>query len=241
MMRDVLYIDAEGGKATLQDSPRIKLRDQIMRVRVTDFKQVAHLHDWLKAHCRARDANDIPQLARLEAAVTGIAAEDITAPKRFRTVVLDSLTEIEQYSVYSILGINQDNLLQDDMDVAGWPEFRRNNESVKLTVRAYRDLPMHVILLCVSQYSKDERNAFHYTPSLTGKLSAQIQGFVDVVGYLTVDAPDAQGVAKRKLAVQPVGGGAKFDAKNRKTAFTSIGFENPTMLGMLRAFGMIQK
>jgi len=67
--------------------------------------------------------------------------------------------------------------------------------TMQMMIRAFRDLPMHVFFVCAQQYTQDETKKMHYTPALTGKLAAQAQGFVDIVGFLRAQAPDDQGNA----------------------------------------------
>lgn len=243
-MCDVLLVNAERGDATIMESARIKNKSGIFEIKPADFKTVAYIHDWLKAHCAARDANDVPKLKMLESAVTGVPVAEIEEPRRFRTVILDTLSEIESYSVYSILGIDQDEIIQDEMDVAGWPEFRKNFESVKLLIRAFRNLPMHVILLCQAKYKQDQFKKMFYMPYLTGQLAREVQGFVDTVGYMVAGSPGADGSpAPRKLFVQPivVTNEARFDAKNRRASFTGSFIDNPTMQTVMEHMGLIKK
>lgn len=245
-MGDVLLIDAEGGKETIIQTDRIEHKERIQEIRVTDYKTVAHIHDWLKAHCYARDRNDVAQLKKLQNAVFGTPIDQIVEPIRFRTVIIDSLYEVENYSNYAILGINQDDLIQDDMPVSGWPEFRKNLESVKLLCRAFRDLPMHTIFTCVAAYKQDERKRNFYVPALTGQLAKAVQGFVSMVGFLVMDQPKAgkEGVmidAPRKLFVQPIAGfGANFQAKNRYASFKGSAFDDPTMTQIMGSIGLLK-
>lgn len=236
-MRDVLYIDLERGGETFEDNPRIKNVDKMFQVAVNTFTAVAHIQEFLKAYCVARDANNVPQMRKLYALVYG---QEIENPPMFRTVIVDSATELDAYCTYQVLKINiEGNEIGDDIDTAGWPEFRKNLEMMKLMVRAYRDLPMNVIFLASETYTQDEQKKYHYSPAMTGKLSTQIQGFVDIVGYLvagaaTEDAPEAP----RRLYVQPIGGGPKFDAKNRKSVYRLPYFDNPTMSTIMKGIGL---
>lgn len=243
-MRDVLLVDAESGDLAIEDNPRIKNSGLISHIRVTSFKQVAYVHQFLKAHCLARDANNVDKLQELEAKALGMPIDKSREPKRYRTVILDSLSEIDQYSLYSLQGLDQSQLLADpdSIDVARFEEFRKNNEMVKMLCRAFRDLPMHVFFSCSSQYTQDERKAMHYTPYMTGKLSLQVQGMMDVVGYMTVNsAPNENGEQDRRLFVQPGDlGGAKFDAKNRRAIFKKPFFDNPTIEMIMRETGMVK-
>src|SRR6266404_3979312 len=158
-MRDVIYIDAESGDMVLNDNPRIKLPDEIEHVRVTNFLQVARVQEFLKSHCARRDSNDVVGMRTVEAMLKGVDPETIGEPRRFRTVVIDSLSEIEAYCMYGLLKVNEGAILTgaaDEIDVARFDEFRKNNMMMQVLVRALRDLPMHVIFICAQQYSQDE-------------------------------------------------------------------------------------
>lgn len=243
MMRDVLLVDAESGDMTLFDNERIHNLELLHHIKATDFTQIAYIQEFLQAYCIARDRGDKKQMSKLYKSVTGIDTEN---PPEYRTVIIDSLTEVEAYCTYQILKVDPDNvrkeLAADSYEVAGWPEFRKNNEMVKLLVRAFRNLPMHVIFLCSEAYSEDEIKRKHYAPALTGKLGAQVQGFVDVVGRVMVGEVDEKtGVAPRRVFVQPIGGGPKFDAKNRRSVYSQAYFENPNMGSLMKDIGLLPK
>jgi len=154
--------------------------------------------------------------------------------RRFRTALVDSLTEIDTFSMYQLLGIKTDMKLDEDMDVAEWAEFRKNNQLMQLLVRAYRDLPMNVLLVLGNQYTQDELKRFHWSPTITGKLSTQVQGFVDLVGFLQNGKPEKEGgPIPRKLWIQPVG---QFDAKSRIASFKDAAIMNPTMNKIMKIF-----
>lgn len=242
-MRDVLFISAESGDSTIDDNDRITNPDKVFTININTFKQAAFIQDFLVAYCKARDRDDVKAMKQLFCQVTGydpktLADEDVP---RFRTVIVDSLTEIEVYCIYGLLSIDINKVVSEEIEVAGWPEFRKNNEMVKLLVRAFRDLPMHVILVCAEQYTQDEQKKFHYSPQLTGKLSAQVQGFVDIVGWITVGASTAESPeAPRRVYIQPISGGPKFDAKNRRSVYKQAYFENPNMRSIMKSIGLLK-
>jgi hypothetical protein len=244
-MRDVLQLDAEGGEMTISDNARVINADKIDRIRITGFKMVAEVHKFLLAHCRYRDANDTANLRKLEAVVKGVPEESITEPKRYRTVIIDSLTELDQYCMYELLNIDQSKPITnpDDMNIAEWGQFRKNNQMMQLLIRALRDLPMNVILVCAAAYSQDELKRMHYTPQLTGQLKNQVQGFVDIVGYLVVGTSTDGKEQPRRLIVQPVRIPelGKFDAKCRRANFKGLFFEDPTMMTIMKQIGLAQE
>lgn len=239
-MRDVLMIDAESGKTTLDDNDRIPDTSRLAHVRVTSFKQVAQIHDYLKAHIKVRDMANSPERTRklkvLHSAITDIPVDEIDEPFEFRTVIIDSLSEVDAYCMYNLMGMDTEKIETDDeMAVPEFKDFRRNNEQVKLLIRAFRDLPVNLLIACAQQYTQDELKKFHYTPALTGKLSSQVQGFMDIVGYMVTMAANETSEMPRKLLIAPLQQGASFDAKNRKSIYKKSSFDNPDMLKIMRA------
>lgn len=236
-MSDVLMLDIESGKMSIKNNDRIKRKDRLDRIRIASFKQMGKVHEFLKLHCRLRDdPTKEKELIALEARFKGVDPSTIKTPRRYRTVGIDSLSELDILTMYELLGfpapadLDLNAIMADgEMEVAEWGEFRKNNQMLQLIVRAYRDLPLNVILVCHQQYTQDEKKAFFYSPGMTGKLSTQIQSFVDIVGYLqvgtTTDGVDAK-EAPRRLSVQPVG---KFSAKMRVADFKKAHFDNPVM------------
>ena len=95
-MSDVLLIDAEEGKLVIKRNKRIKNPERITRVRVSSFDQIAAVHKFLKAHCRHRDNNDIAKLRALQSQFQGAELPADEAPKKFNTVIIDTLTEVNQ-------------------------------------------------------------------------------------------------------------------------------------------------
>jgi hypothetical protein len=243
-MLDVLFIDAEQGATAVQGNPRIKNNHLVNHVRVTSFKEVAYIHQFLQAHCAARDANDLAKLRALESRITGVPADEIVEPKKFRTAIIDSLSEIDQYCLYALRGVSQEQLLDDpgDIEQVEWKGYGKNNEMVKMLVRAYRDLPMHVLFSCSDQYTQNEVKKFHYAPQMTGKLATQVQGMVDIVGYLVVSAlENDKGELPRRMMIQPGEiNNARFDAKNRRASYKQSYFDDPCMADIMHKTGMIQ-
>lgn len=255
-MRDVLMVNAEAGQMSVQEAEHIKHRDMIDQVRVTDFKQVAYVQEFLLSHCTARDKGDIQRLKALQARLFGYSVDIIDESpnavdeyefddngqfvwtkarlRKYKSVIIDSLTEIDTFSMYQLLGIQTDMKLDKGMNVAQFAEFRKNNQMMNLLVRAYRDLKMNVLIVASTQYTQDEVKKFHWTPALTGKLSGQVQGFVDLVGYLQIGKPaEGSNVIPRRLAIQPIG---NYDAKSRMAKFKDPFIENPTMSKIWAAF-----
>lgn len=257
-MRDVLMIDAESGDLSLAFSEANV--EHIDVVTVTTFSQVARVYDYLKLHCELREryvqlggadsdsdeAEEVRQkLIALEAKFKFCEPEDIIEPRLYRTVIVDSLTEIDTYCMYQLLGIRDQGRLDEEATSAEWSEYKKNNTMMLRLIRQMRNLPINLLMIAAANFIQDETKKFNYKPALTGKMAAQVQGFMDLVGYLTVvegapadpSKPDDER-ALRRLYVQPVG---RFDAKARFPTFKGSYFDNPTMGKILKAVGLQTK
>lgn len=249
-MNDLLMVTAEGGVMVLEDNDRIQNPGDIDVVKIDRIEQLQKIYEFLQHHCRVRDNNDTAGLAALQKMVMPHIDTDPNATegpnrvRRYRTVIIDSLTEIEAQNLAKILNLDSQGLdAGADLEVAGFAEFRKNNHTIQRIVRSLRDLPLHILLVCTQSYHQDELKRMHYSPALTGKLSTQIQGFMDIVGWLVVGLPDPNdpsGAGPRRLFVQPQSG-PKADAKNRMSAYKKPWFDNPTMMKIMHDTGFIKK
>jgi GTPase SAR1 family protein len=249
-LRDILLIAAEGGELVIEDNARIQEPEWIDVVRIKRIEQLQKLYSFLQNHCRARDRGDEEMMIRLQNAVFHGDLDPMGAPnnpelhegdrlRQYHTVIIDSLTEIEAQNLAVTLKLDHDGLDVGDIQTAGWDEFRKNNHSIQRIVRAFRDLDLHILIICAQAYSQDELKRFHYQPALTGKLATQVQGFVDIVGWLNVGT-DETGAQRRALAVQPHTG-PKADAKNRFAAYKEPYFMDPSMTTIMEATGFLSR
>src|SRR5690625_6574015 len=79
-------------------------------------------------------------------------------------------------------------------------EWGKSGEMIRLFVRTLRDLPMHVIFVAAERTHEDEKKRRFFSPALPGQLSKDVQGFLDVVGYLRAGkAADGQGALAPRL------------------------------------------
>lgn len=239
-MRDILYVDAERGNLAVEENPRIKSPEFLVenRISVTGFKEIAMVHDYLKAHCKFRDDNNIDKLREQEAWLRGCHPDEIVEPKKFYTVMVDSLTEIDIYCTYGLLGITQDKVLHgesSEIDVARFDEFRKNNQMMQMLVRAFRDLPIHFLASCGRVYAEDEIKKRYYSPALTGQLKTQIPGFFDIVGYMEISQSGDK--TERKLWINPV---KNFEAKNRRSVYRKDYFDDPYMIDIMKGTALLK-
>ena len=216
-MVDVLFVDVEAGDETLVE---FEDNEQLVVARCTSQAAISDLYKFLAQHCKAREEEKWDDLKKLNEAA-GIDPERI-----FRTVCLDSLTEINVHIMYLIQGIKADTFETTDLDreadLAEFKEWNIASEMTRLTVRAFRNLPIHVLIACGAADGKIK----DLEPDLPGKLARAIQGFVDVVGYLEVGKPSADADEVHRLFLTP---STKRDAKSRLVNLKDPYLDNPDM------------
>lgn len=119
----------------------------------------------------------------------------------YRTIVLDSLTEIQKFSMYDIMGDLMVKHPDRDIDVPSMREWGINLEQTRKFVRGFRDLEMHTIFTALAKEDKNQRTGQVTTkPSLSGKMADEVAAFLDVVCYYYIK--EVSGEFKRLLLTQ---------------------------------------
>lgn len=143
----------------------------------------------------------------------------------FRSVVLDSITELQKRVIDQTTGIAQPTQ-------ADWGHVLRTMEDD--VVRKIRDLlfhptrPLECVMFLALTHNKDGK----YRAYVKGQLELTLPGYTDVVGYLYADT-NPSGVIVRKLLIQPLG---DYDAKDRTDYLTQqYGYviDEPNLEGMI--------
>lgn len=235
----MLMISAEGGDLTLHDPDEQHDFDKIDVTKVTDYKTVARVYDYLKAHCAVRDKPDEESQARLLRLQKIVMPDmsELDRVRRYRTVIIDSLTEVEAYCMNQLTGVNDATRMDEEVSSPEWAQYRQQHTMLQRLIRNFRDLPMHVLFTAARGYIQDELKRQLFSPMMTGKLSSNIQGFMDVVGYLVIGQAEDDRPAPRRLYVQPA---ARFAAKCRLKGFRGAYFDDPTMGQILTRSGLLK-
>ncbi|MCA9340354.1 MAG: ATP-binding protein [Candidatus Saccharibacteria bacterium] len=151
----------------------------------------------------------------------------------YKTVVLDSLTEIQKFNMYHIMEDATAKNSNLDPDVPSMREWGRNLEQIRRMVRGFRDLDMHTIFTALVKSDKDQKTGLiHNKPSLSGKMADEVAAFLDIVVYYYVKevSIDGEDVMQRLLLTQ------KTDttiAKDRSGRLAQV-IQSPTMLEIHR-------
>lgn len=143
--------------------------------------------------------------------------ELIPTPRKFRTVIVDSLTEAQKYCMYQILGIDPTKQKLDvEPDSAEWKDWGSSREMVQFLVRRFRDLDINSIFVCAVDEDQDAKKKWYFTPMLPGKLAKDVQGLVDVVGFIKKIPLEGGAKVLRRLYLEGGEyGGVNIAAKHR--------------------------
>jgi len=119
--------------------------------------------------------------------MTNVYNDIASSADSYKTIVLDSLTEIQKFSMYNIM---RDLVAGDpdrDPDVPGIREWGKNSEQIRRFVRAFRDLSVNTIFTALSATDKDQKTGITLSrPYLSGKLASEVAGFLDIVCYMYI-------------------------------------------------------
>jgi len=158
------------------------------------------------------------------------AYEALLRGTKYKTVILDSLTEIQKFSMAEIMRQVVEEDGDRDPEVPSVREWGKNGEQTRRCVRGFRDLPMNVIFTCLSDSDRDKSgNVVKTRPSLTGKLKQEVAGHVDIVSYMYKKT--VQNDTQRLLLTS---GTDKYVAKDRTNSLPAI-LQNPTMQDIFAA------
>jgi hypothetical protein len=136
-----------------------------------------------------------------------------------------------------LLGVNDATKMDEEVQGAEWAEYKKQHQMVQRMIRNFRDLPCHIMFTCARAYTQDEQKRMLYTPMMTGKLSSQVQGFMDLVGYLVIgQAADENSLAPRRMYIQPA---PRYAAKNRFPQYKKAYFDDPSVGGILVDVGWL--
>lgn len=203
--RPHLHFDAEGGMGTRFTPSRKKLWDPTRQeppvydgswdtcvVHVRDYQTVKFGYDWLNSGLHP-----------------------------FVSVTLDSVSEIQQRGVDSMVG-------KDVMKIQDWGELLRE---VSALVRSFRDLanhptrPIQSVMLITMTTNKDNK----WRPYVQGQLADRLPYYVDVCGYLYAVQGEDGNFVRRLLVSQH----AEFEAGERVGGRLGLFVENPNISNMI--------
>ena len=111
----------------------------------------------------------------------------------FNTVVIDSLSECQKLSMDRIMRKLVDQYPDREESVPQLREWNINIEQTRKFVRLVRDLPLSTIFTALCREDRHPtRGTIRRKPSLSGKVSDEVAGFLDIVTYLYFKEVDGE-------------------------------------------------
>ena len=212
-----LVLDAEGGSR----DPRRAVNGKGVRQKVIKWDPTRDeppvAGDWEVCHVAVRNFSDVQQ------AFQWLQSGD----HDFRSVVLDSVTEIQQRCKDDIGG---DSALR----IQDWDLMMIRMSQL---MRRFRDLTFHptnpvdaVVFLALSHHSNDK-----WRPWVQGGLAKALPGYVDVEGYLYVEQLEDDQF-QRRLLIHPMDEYAAKDRTDVLTQHFGKAIKSPDVEEMLRIY-----
>jgi AAA domain len=142
------------------------------------------------------------------------------SPHPFRSVTIDSISEVQQRCVDALVGTNQ-------MQQQEWGELLR---SVSTLVRNFRDLTTHptLPLEVVTMIAMTREQSGKWKPYMQGQIAVTLPYYIDVIGYY-YSQPLETGFSLRRLLVSPQ---STFEAGDRTGRLGQV-IDEPTIPHML--------
>jgi hypothetical protein len=116
--------------------------------------------------------------------LVAVHAELAKGQHNYKTVVLDSLTEIQKMVMGDIMRDVVEEDSDRDPDVPSIREWGKSGEQMRRIIRRFRDLEMHVIFTALVDEVQAKSGKRVFFPMLPGKLKKEAAGFMDIVVFM---------------------------------------------------------
>jgi hypothetical protein len=146
----------------------------------------------------------------------------------YQTVVIDSLTEVQKFNMYTLMKKVVEEHPDRELEVPSVREWGISLEQLRRFVRGFRDLPMNVIFTALEKGDQDKRSGLTIVkPSLNGKLADEAAAFLDIVLYYYIKRVtiDGEQIDKRFL----LSGATDTHIAKDRTGKLPNPIEDPTM------------
>jgi len=203
---NVLFADADDGILSVASSPRIKHKERIFRVPITDKPLDPHITQPIGFLTVKQIVEDVKNTGEYGG----------VKPK---TIVLDSATTISTYAMAHKLFVNK----RIEPVIRDWGQQMKALTDLVMLARSIPDV--NFIFIAHEQYTKDEISGQIWClPLITGKLAAQIGLYFDEVYHSKVQQIGTE--TKYLLETKPTGivtAKSRFDLPSPvKTHYSSI-------------------
>lgn len=226
---DILLITGEKGSSVLPKDNSISVKN------ITDYQGLCDAYEFMKTHIALWKKGDKKRLIKLQRIFFNIPeAVKIDEPAFFGTMMLDSLTEVQQFTKYSLINVDLDkpsamSELPDQMRIQDWGSIK---DMLFILLRMFRDLEVHKVFIAQEEFRQLADGSKEYSPGLQGSAKQHVHGFFNaVLRYKKIVNPATEEITRR-LFFEPVG---NFSAKHRYRDFNELWIDNPTFLDIAQA------
>lgn len=242
---DTLFISAERGTKSIRlkkwtdriDLNKIHVVGMDNFIDFNDYYEFLYDHvEMVKQYDRYRKQGDNANASKMIEAIwkqqSDEPREKGQMPRIYRTVVIDSLTEVQRRSLDRIVDTRTGQAnpgsitrgVKFENNRTTLQDYGDNTQQMRKLVRAFRDLDMNVIFTALEAEVQDEMTGkVTVRPALTDKLWQDVNGYVDIVARMFTATKDKQ--VERKIAFQPYG---NYTAKDR-TGALGMGMTDATV------------
>ena len=232
-MCPILFLNAEAGTKSIFNGKIANAEENITFVNVGTYNQFATIYKYLRS---ISSTDDLDRVSQINDKMFGGSIRDPRT--KFKTVIIDSLSEIDNKSFNALLGVNDTNIVP-SREKATFTTYGMNTSAMTKVLTSFRSLPMHVIMTAPSEYREVKAagsDSSHVTrPLLIGSSRDKSVGYFDIVGYyeqLVTNVKPKQGGGPprneihRRLWLRS--NGARY-AKSRLTPDDLFYLTDPTM------------
>ncbi len=165
----------------------------------------------------------------------------LVAPGKYKTIVLENLGEIHTLAMDELMSITTKKNPNQNEYVPSMREYGIVRKQMLNVLKHFTlDEEINLIVTCHAKKYRDELTGRESIfPNIPGKLATDVPGYVDIVGYLSVEEPKladrTRGVeAVRVVRFQP---SPKIEAKDQSDKLGQQ-LENPTMQTIIDLIGL---
>lgn len=184
--------------------------------------------DTLRFKTQIQRTKPIRSLAQLQALYDEISADCSKTGGYYKSICLDNISELQKMDMNEVMleakrtANNPDNV---DIHVPSPREWGKNNERMRIIIRAFRDLPCHTICMAHSQEREDKTTKVdRIWPGMPGQMRHEILGFFSVGGYISIY--EDGGEVKRQIQFKKT---RKVQARDRFQVLPDVMMDNPTL------------
>jgi len=226
---DILLLTGEKGDGVLPKNNGISVKN------IDNYEDLCAGYEFMKTHIELWKKHDKAKLILLQRMFFNIPdAVEIKEPAFFGTICLDSLTEIQQFTKYSLIDVDLTKAesmreLPGQMRIQDWGSIK---DMLFILLRMFRDLEVHKIFLAQEEFRELADGIKEYSPGLQGSAKQHVHGFFNaVLRYRKTVNPATEEIIRR-LYFEPVG---NFSAKHRYRDFNELFIDNPVFADIAEA------